>query len=174
MSPVVLPKIYVTRWCYNNAKKLRRGVWIDATKGVDAVQKSIDEWMRFVSGSNWMVADTQGFYPVQVNKYASIEEICQLADFIQQHGKFGRLLLASHRSCLYYAEQDLKHCYCGAWKSLNDFSVEFLQKDFSCIADSFDNDFFFIKEDDLFHVFTCDDLKNINKAEIKNNKVEKN
>lgn len=84
------PRIYVACLAaYNNA--ILHGRWIEATTPED-IQNQVRDMLAASpepSAEEWAIHDHEGFQGCDLSEYASFESVCDLADFIEEHGELG-------------------------------------------------------------------------------------
>lgn len=103
------PKIYAI--CYPFSNPLE-GRWIDMTKGESFVRSEIKELVHLKSANGWMVIDHQDFHPVHISTFPCIETLCELAEFIKEHGEVGREFLGANNANIDLARMDLESYQC--------------------------------------------------------------
>lgn len=84
------PRIYVACLAaYNNAKL--HGRWIEATTPED-IQIQVRKMLAVSPeplAEEWAIRDHEGFEGCDLSEYASFQTVCELADFIEEHGEIG-------------------------------------------------------------------------------------
>ncbi len=118
------PRIYVACLAaYNNG--CLHGRWIDATTP-DEVMAEVRAMLvtsPLPDAEEWAIHDYEGFEGAQLSEYASFGTVCNLADFIAEHGRLGALV---HR----HFGDDLEQAvaafddYAGCFSSRADFAEE--------------------------------------------------
>jgi antirestriction protein len=163
------PKIYVACLAAYNSGYLH-GEWIDANQDIDSLLeeiKGILEKSPIQNAEEWAIHDYENFGSVQINEYAGLENVSQIAKFIGEHGELGAEVI-SHAGDIEKAQNLLDECYQGEFDSEEDFAYhwihevdgreipEYLQYyiDYMAMArDWFINDFFSIELNHKVHVF---------------------
>lgn len=118
------PRIYVACLAaYNNG--FLHGAWIDAT-----TPEEIREAVRAMLAASpvpqaeeWAIHDYEYFEGVSLSEYASFETVCDLADFIEEHGELGAKLHAHFSGDLEEAKAAFED-YAGEFKSAADFAED--------------------------------------------------
>ena len=122
--PETGPRIYVACLAaYNNG--CLHGRWIDATTP-DEVMAEVRAMLvtsPLPDAEEWAIHDYEGFEGAQLSEYASFGTVCNLADFVAEHGRLGALV---HR----HFGDDLEQAvaafddYAGCFSSRADFAEE--------------------------------------------------
>ncbi len=116
------PRIYVACLAAYNSGCLH-GRWIDATIP-DEIR---DEVRTMLAGSpepeaeEWAIHDYEGFEGANLSEYASFETVCELADFIEEHGELGGKLYRHFGDDLEQARAAFED-YAGEYRSATDFA----------------------------------------------------
>ncbi|MEM6554381.1 MAG: antirestriction protein ArdA [Pseudomonadota bacterium] len=124
----VTPKIWVGCWAAYNAGRLH-GRWIEVTD----VGEIWDEVRAMLAASpapgaeEWGIFDYQGFEGAEVSEQADFAHVCQLAEFIGEHGPLGGKLLEHFGQNLNEAKAAFED-YAGEYKNLADFAAEFTEE----------------------------------------------
>lgn len=130
------PSIYVACLAaYNNG--ILHGRWIDACQDEDDIRGEIAAMLAaspIAGAEEYAIHDYEGFEGVRVSEYAGIDEVAELAAFIDEHGRLGAELLA-YFGDLDEARTALEDHYVGAYRSVADFA-EALTEDTAEIPDS--------------------------------------
>ena len=118
------PRIYVACLAaYNNG--CLHGRWIDATTPdeiMDAVRAMLAASPE-PGAEEWAIHDYEGFEGASLSEYASLETVCALADFIEEHGELGGKLLEHFGDDLAEARAAFEE-YAGEFRSAADFVEE--------------------------------------------------
>ena len=107
---------------YNNGVLHER--WIEATRGGDHIW---DETRAMLAASpepdaeEWAIHDYEGFEGANLSEYASFETVCELADFIEEHGELGAKLMSHFGDDLAEARAAFED-YAGEYRSAADFA----------------------------------------------------
>ena len=87
------PRIYVACLAaYNNGRL--HGCWIDTTDPHEVWQQ-VREMLAASpepDAEEWAIHDYEGFDGCQISEWASFDAVCELADFIEEHGALGAKL----------------------------------------------------------------------------------
>lgn len=120
------PEIYIACLAaYNNGKL--HGQWIDATQGIDAVQEEIQTMLANSpepDAEEFALHDYQGFGGIQFSEYESIETLCDIAEFIEEHGEDLAAGIYCHCSDLEEAVDMMENHYRGEYDSEVDYAME--------------------------------------------------
>ena len=123
---------------YNNGKL--HGEWIDATKGSKAVKKAIAKMLKNSpepGAEEYAIHDFEGFGDVKLSEYEDIDDVCELADAIEEHGELFAALYASlGGDDIGYAKKVMTDGYLGEHKSLEDYAYSTCEE---CYSDSLGN-----------------------------------
>lgn len=82
------PRIYVACLAAYNAGRLH-GAWIDADQDKDAVWAEVEAVLTSspVPGAEeWAIHDYEGFGPMRLSEYESVERVVAIAHGIEEHG----------------------------------------------------------------------------------------
>ena len=118
------PRIYAACLAAYNAGCLH-GRWIDAT-----TPDEITEQVRAMLAASpepdaeeWAIHDYEGFEGARLSEYASFETVCELADFIEEHGELGGKVLEHFGDDLAEARAAFDE-YAGEYRSAADFAEQ--------------------------------------------------
>ncbi len=118
------PRIYVACLAaYNNG--CLHGRWIDASTPneiMDAVRAMLAA-SPIPNAEEWAIHDYEGFEGAHLSEYASFETVCELADFIEEHGELGGKLL-SHFGDDFTEARAAFDEYAGEYRSAADFAEQ--------------------------------------------------
>lgn len=118
------PRIYVACLAAYNYGCLH-GSWIDATTPdeiMDAVRTMLAA-SPIPNAEEWAIHDYEGFEGANLSEYASFETVCDLADFIEEHGELGGKLLSHFGDDLGEARAAFDE-YAGEYRSAADFAEQ--------------------------------------------------
>jgi antirestriction protein len=130
------PKIFVA--CldsYHNGKVY--GLWINATQEIEAIKQQIS---IMLSGSHYLEPDAypaprmyaihaqEGFYNLQLDVHANIEDMRAQALFIAKHGELGAKLIAHYEGTLEAAEEVINQRYQGEYKNPLEYATQLFNK----------------------------------------------
>ncbi|MBO6551110.1 MAG: antirestriction protein ArdA [Rhizobiales bacterium] len=122
-------KIYVACLAAYNSGHLH-GTWIDATQSADEIHKDIQAMLKaspIENAEEFAIHDCDGFEGVSISEYSGIEEVAELAEFIEEHGALGGELIA-HFNDLDHARETIEEHYHGEYSSLADFAQELTEE----------------------------------------------
>ena len=118
------PRIYVACLAaYNNG--CLHGRWITATTP-DEIRTQVRAMLAaspIPHTEEWAIHDYEGFEGAHLSEYASFETVCELADFIQDHGELGAKLLNHFGDDLAEARAAFDE-YAGEYLSAADFAEQ--------------------------------------------------
>ena len=124
MSTNLNPHIYVACLAaYNNG--FLHGLWIDATQSKDDINNEIQEMLAESPEPNaeeWAIHDYEDFGSYQLSEYESISTVCEIAEFIAEHGELG-IEVAAYLGDLDSAREALENNYHGEHDSELDFAT---------------------------------------------------
>ena len=130
------PRIYVACLAaYNNG--YLHGRWIDSTSP-DDIRDRVRAMLADspIPGSDeWSIHDQEGFEGASLSEYASFEKVCELADFIADHGRLGALVYAHFGDDLEEARAAFED-YAGEYRSAADFAEQFHEETGTAIPES--------------------------------------
>jgi antirestriction protein len=113
---------------YNNGHL--HGEWIDATQSPDEIHKDIQTMLKaspIEDTEEFAIHDYEGFEGISISEYSGIEEVAELAEFIEEHGALGGELMA-HFNDLDHARETIEEHYHGEYSSLTDFAQELTEE----------------------------------------------
>jgi len=122
------PRIYVACLASYNAGILH-GRWIDVTEP-DDIRENVAAMLAASpepGAEEWAIHDYEGFEGADISEFAGFDRVCELADFIEEHGRLGGKLLAHFCGALDEARAAFED-YAGEYKSLEDFAFEFTEQ----------------------------------------------
>jgi len=118
------PRIYVACLAaYNNGRL--HGRWIDATTP-DEIWCEVSAMLRASpepDAEEWAIHDYEGFEGANFSEYASFETVCDLAEFIGEHGQLGARIYQHYGNDIEQARAAFED-YCGEYRSAADFAEE--------------------------------------------------
>lgn len=117
---------------YNNGKL--HGKWIDATLGADHIRDGIKdvlatspEGTKDYPAEEWAVHDYDDFpNSHNLGEYPDIDELCAIAEFVEEHGTVARALLGDYT--LEDSKKMMEDCYHGEHDSVEDFAESFYEE----------------------------------------------
>lgn len=122
------PRIYVACLAAYNSGILH-GRWIAAT-----TPEEVQEQVRTMLGESpvpgaaeWAIHDYEGFEGICLSEYASFDTVCDLADFIAEHGELGAKLYRHFGNNLAEARAAFEE-YAGQYQTAADFAEEMIRE----------------------------------------------
>ena len=118
------PRIYVACLAAYNSGCLH-GRWIDATTP-DEIWEQVRAMLADSpepDAEEWAIHDYEGFEGANLSEYASFETVCELAEFIGEHGSLGAKLYTHFGDRLEEAKAAFED-YAGEFKSAADFAED--------------------------------------------------
>lgn len=132
------PRIWVACLAaYNNGHL--HGTWIDATSPdeiMDAVRAMLAA-SPIPDAEEWAIHDHEGFEGASLSEYASFETVCELADFITEHGALGAQLCRHFGDDLEQAKAAFED-YAGQYNSAADFAEDRFRETGTAIPQALD------------------------------------
>lgn len=119
------PRIYVACLAAYNAGHLH-GCWIDAIQDAEDIQDDINAMLKgspIPDAEEYAIHDYENFANVRIHEFSGIDEVAQLAAFIDERGTLGAAVLAHCDNDLDRAEAAFDD-YVGEHRSLADFAQE--------------------------------------------------
>ena len=153
---------------YNSS--IAYGKWIDATQEIEAIHVEIQEMLfnsPIAGAKEFAVHAFDGFGPLRLDEYESVESIHEKARFILKHGELGAELLVYYGN-VESAQDAIENRYHGEYKSQIDFAIQLFEDchmesipemvqcyiDYASFKrDIFLKDFFSLEVRDKTHVF---------------------
>jgi len=122
------PRIYVACLAaYNNGRL--HGAWIHATNP-DEVSEQVRDMLAASpepDAEEWAIHDYENFKGCRISEWACFDTVCELADFIEEHGELGAKLYSQFGDDLEQAEAAFAD-YAGEYRSAADFAEEFVRE----------------------------------------------
>lgn len=118
------PRIYVACLAAYNGGRLH-GRWIAATEP-DEVRAEVRAMLAASpepDADEHAIHDYEGFEGCTISEWASFDTVCELADFIEQHGRLGVRLYGHFGNSLDEARAAFDN-HAGEYRSLADFAEE--------------------------------------------------
>ena len=109
---------------YNNGHL--HGVWINADQEAEAVYEAVRAMLAtspIDDAEEYAIHDFEGFEGYPLSECEGIEQVCEIASFISEHGKLAAGLL-EHYGCLSDARRALEDHYAGRFDSVADFAQD--------------------------------------------------
>ena len=127
-DPRVSPKVWIASLSDYNAGHLH-GAWVDADQGADDIWEGINGVLRTsqVPGAEeWAIFDFEGFGPLRLSEYETVERISRLGRGIGEHG-VAFVVFASFLGDDDQLLDQFEDCYIGQWESAVAYVEEFLE-----------------------------------------------
>jgi antirestriction protein len=123
------PRIYVASLSDYNAGRLH-GAWINANQDTEDIEEDIQQMLsksKEPIAEEWAIHDYEGFGPLRISEYESIDNVSEIARGIAEHGMafahWADYLEASEWQYLNRFED----CYIGHWSSAVEFAESMLE-----------------------------------------------
>ncbi|HVB01977.1 MAG TPA: antirestriction protein ArdA [Acidimicrobiales bacterium] len=127
-APALAPRIYVASLSDYNAGRLH-GEWIDAAVDSEELAGSVQAILRTSpepGAEEWAIHDYEGFGPLRLEEYESLETISAVAQGIAEYGPafahWAALIGTNDNEALARFED----AYLGHWDSMTAYAEEFL------------------------------------------------
>jgi antirestriction protein len=127
-EPKNSPKVWIASLSDYNAGHLH-GAWVDADQEPDAIWDGVNEVLRTSTQSGaeeWAVFDYEGFGPLRLSEFETVERISRLGRGIAEHGgafaAFAHFLGDSEDELL----QRFEDSYLGHWETLQAYAEDYL------------------------------------------------
>lgn len=114
---------------YNNG--ILHGAWIDATDDLDSIWDQINTMLKaspIEDAEEHAIHDYEGFDGYSVSEYEGIENIHDIASFIEEHLDFAGELLSHFCGNLDEARRAAEECHTGCYRSLEDYAQELTEQ----------------------------------------------
>ena len=119
-------RIYVADLAaYNNG--ILHGVWIDMSDDLDDIWDQIKKMLAESpeeDAEEYAIHDYEGFDGYSVSEWSNIEELHEVACFIEANPGLGGALLCQFNDNLEEARQAMEDCYYGCYSSIADYAEE--------------------------------------------------
>lgn len=128
-EPGDVPRIYVASLSDYNAGRLH-GAWIDAAREPDEIHEDIQAMLqasREPIAEEWAIHDYDGFGPLHLDEFTSVDNVSTIARGIAEHGR------AFANWANYLGPSQWEHldrfedCYLGTWSSAEEFAASMLE-----------------------------------------------
>ena len=120
------PRIYIADLAAYNTGILH-GVWIDATDDLNDIQAQINTMLAsspVEDSEEYALHDYEGFDGIRFSEWESLQDLHDVACFIEEHGKLGAELF-NHFNDLKETKRALEDHYHGEFTSLSDYAENF-------------------------------------------------
>jgi antirestriction protein len=128
-EPTLVPRIYVASLSDYNAGRLH-GEWVDAAVDSEELAGSVQVMLRTSpepGAEEWAIHDYEGFGPLRLEEYESLEVVSVVALGIADHGlafaHWAALIGTNDREAL----DRFEDAYLGHWDSLTAYADELLE-----------------------------------------------
>lgn len=127
-EPRSSPKVWIASLSDYNAGHLH-GAWVEADQEPDGIWEGVNDVLRtskVADAEEWAVFDYEGFGPLRLPEYETVERISRLGRGIGQHGE----AFAAYANFLGGEDELLdqfEDCYIGQWESTAAYVDEFLE-----------------------------------------------
>lgn len=120
-------RIYVADLAaYNNG--FLHGVWVDATEELDSIWNQINKMLKDSpieeEAEEYAIHDFEGFGSYSVSEWSGIEELHNVALFLEEFPEIGSDVLAHIGDDLEEARKVIEENYSGCYTSLADYAEE--------------------------------------------------
>jgi antirestriction protein len=122
------PRIYVASLSDYNAGQLH-GTWLDAAQDAEALHDEVRQMLavsREPFAEEWAIHDYEGFGPVRLSEYESLEAVSRVARGIAEHGRPFGAWAALQASLDEDDLADFELHYRGTWSSVEAYAEELL------------------------------------------------
>lgn len=127
-EPRIGPKVWIASLSDYNAGHLH-GAWVDADQGPDGIWHGINEVLRTSrepQAEEWAIFDYEGFGPLRLSEYESVERVSRLGLGIAEHGEafaaFAHFLGSEEEELLPVFEES----FLGHWESAEAYAQDYL------------------------------------------------
>lgn len=123
-------RIYVADLAaYNNGKL--HGVWINVCNVLDDILQQVHEMLAASpegSSEEYAIHDYEGFEGYSVSEYQGIENVHEIACFIEEHPGLSGELLSEFNGNVEEARQAIEENYCGCYGSVAEYAQELTEE----------------------------------------------
>ncbi len=127
-EPTVSPRVWIASLSDYNAGHLH-GAWVDADQEPDDIWEGVNGVLRTSrepGAEEWAVFDYEGFGPLRLSEYETVERISRLGRGIGEHGEafaaFAHFLGDGEDELL----QRFEDSYLGHWESVRAYAEDYL------------------------------------------------
>lgn len=135
-----LPRIYVACLASYNAGILHGG-WVSAVLGAAHVGGFVRGMLAASpepDAEEWAIHDYENFDGAHVSEYAGFDDVCALAEFVQERGRLGAKLYRHFGNDLQQARAAFED-YAGEFQSVGDFAVDLTEQTGPDIPSAFEH-----------------------------------
>jgi antirestriction protein len=123
----IAPKIYVACLAaYTNGHL--HGCWIDLLEGHENALQSINTMLMdspIPGAEEWAIHDQEGFYSYNTQEYESLEDLCEIAKYIEKYGEVFCDLLVDYIPDV--AIEMIEEDYIGSFDCEMDFIYDYVE-----------------------------------------------
>lgn len=120
------PRIYVACLAaYNNG--ILHGEWIDADQTVGELHEAVQRMLAVSpepGAEEWAIHDVEGFGPLRLGEYESLERVAAIAAGISKHGEAFTAWLSYDSDRDSVQLQAFEDAYLGEWESLRAYAED--------------------------------------------------
>jgi antirestriction protein len=128
-EPRISPKVWIASLSdYNNGDL--HGAWVDADQEPDLIWDGVNEVLRTSrqpGAEEWAIFDYEGFGPLRLSEYETVERVSQLGLGIAEHG----VAFAAFASYLGHSDTELldqfEDYFIGRWETAEAYIDDFLE-----------------------------------------------
>ena len=130
------PRVWIACLAAYNAGKLH-GEWVEVPSSADELHEEI---ARILAASpepdaeEWSIHDHEGFYGIEVSENPDLDELCRLADMIEEHGQ-AYAAYCDMVGADYATPDGFEEAYQGEWDSEQEFAENFID-DMGILSDA--------------------------------------
>jgi antirestriction protein len=121
------PRIYVACLAAYNSGRLH-GEWIDADQSADELHEAVARMLAASpepGAEEWAIHDFEGFAPLRLGEYESLEHVAAIAAGLAEHGEAFTAWLSYDESRDVTDRQSFEDAYRGEWDSLRTYAENF-------------------------------------------------
>ena len=123
------PRIYVASLADYNAGRLH-GRWVNAAQSSEALHAAINEMLaasREPSAEEWAIHDYEGFGPLRLGEYESIEKVANVARAIAKHGPAFAAWVAEVGIDETEEMERFEECFLGHFESIDAYVEQYVE-----------------------------------------------
>lgn len=127
-EPASRPRIYAASLSDYNAGRLH-GAWIDADRDAEELHEQVAAMLDRSPeprAEEWAIHDYEGFGPLRLSEYESLERIAALAKGIAEHGPAFAHWVALSGAQDADPGEGFEELYLGQWRSLDEYAEHLL------------------------------------------------
>ena len=122
------PRIYVASLSDYNAGRLH-GEWVDAAQSAEELRTAISEMLAASPepiAEEWAIHDAEGFGPLRLGEYESIEHVAAAARGIAEHGPAYAAWAAQVGIDETEELERFEECFLGRWDSVEAYAEQYV------------------------------------------------